>query len=74
MIWRMTNLKTDHHCPERLYDDFCAILWEARSQQKLMTTEFYDIKKQIAALGLPVERIDCCFKGCMIYWGCIVNS
>ena len=30
-------------------------------------------KKQIAALRLLTERIDCCIKGCMIYWGRIVN-
>ena len=69
----MLNLNTDHHCPERLYDEFCTILREALLQPNLMATEFYDTKKQIAALGLPAERIGCCIKGCIIYWGRIVN-
>ena len=31
-------------------------------------------KKQIAALGLPVKKIDCCPNGCMIYWGNNANE
>ena len=34
-----------------------------------MTSSFYDTKIQIAALELPVEKIDCCLNEYMIYWG-----
>ena len=34
-----------------------------------MTSNFYDTKKHITALGLPVEKINCCLNGCMVYWG-----
>ena len=38
-----------------------------RMKNLKMTSRFYDTKKQIAGLGLPSERIDCCINGCMIY-------
>ena len=70
----MTNLRTEHNCSERLYDDMCTLMREALPQPNSMTSSFYDTKKQIAGLGLPSERIDCCVNGCMIYWGRTANS
>ena len=69
MIGRLTNLKSFFRIPERLYDEFFLIIKEALPEPNTMTTGFYDTKKQIARLGLPVEKIDCCTNRCMIYWG-----
>ena len=67
MIGRLANLKSDFRIPERLYDEICRIIKDALPEPNTMTTGFYDTKKQIAGLGLPVEKIDCCTNGCMIY-------
>ena len=69
IIGRLTNLKTDHRLTERCYDDICAIVNEMLPEQNTMVNNFYETKKQIAALGLPVEKIDCCLNECMICWG-----
>ncbi|CAO2820388.1 unnamed protein product [Amaranthus hypochondriacus] len=69
VIGRMSSLKTDFRIPERLYDELCQFIIELLPKDNRMTTSFYDTKKQISALGLPIEKIDCCVNGCMIYWG-----
>ena len=58
----------------RMYDDKCTSMREALPQPNSMTSSFYDTKKQIARIGLPLERIDCCINGCMIYWGRTTNA
>lgn len=30
---------------------------------------FYSTKKLLRGMGLPVEKIDCCLRNCVIYWG-----
>ena len=42
---------------------------EALPQENTLLENFYDTKKMVKGLGLPVEKIDCCECGCMIYWG-----
>ena len=74
IIGRLTNLKTNHRLTERCYDDICATVNEVLLEQNTMLNNFYETKKQIAALGLPVEKIDCCLNGCMIYWGNNANA
>ena len=69
VIGRMSSLKTDFHIPKRLYDELCQFIIELLPKDNRMTTSFYNTKKQISALRLPVEKIDCCVNGCMSYWG-----
>ena len=35
----------------------------------LVTDNVYSTKKLLRGMGLPVEKIDCCFNECMLYWG-----
>ena len=42
---------------------------EALPQRNTLPENFYDTKKMVEGLGLPVEKIDCYERGCMIYWG-----
>ena len=74
IIGRMMNLKTEHNCSERMYDDMCTLMREALPQPNSMTSTFYDTKKQIAGLELPSETIDCCINGYMIYRGRTANA
>ena len=74
IIGRMANLKTDHNCSEKMYNDMCILMRKALPQPNSMTSSFYDTKKQITGLGLPSKRIDCCINGCMIYWGHSANA
>ena len=66
IIGRMASLKTDFRIPQRLYDETCQLIIEVKPKDNRMTSSFYDTKKQISALGLPVEKIKYCINGCMI--------
>ena len=46
--------------PKRLYDEIIQLIIEVLPKDNRMKSIFYDTKKQILALGLPVEKIDCC--------------
>ena len=37
-------------------------------EENLVPTNFYQAKKKMRGLGLPVVTIDSCLKMCMIYW------
>ena len=57
IIGRMANLKTDHNCSEKMYNDMCILMRKALPQPNSMTSSFYDTKKRIVGLWLPLERI-----------------
>ena len=42
---------------------------EALPQRNTLLENFYDTKKMVEGLGLPMEKIDWCEHGCIIYWG-----
>ena len=42
---------------------------EALPQRNTLPENFYNTKNMVEGLGLPMEKIDCCERGCMIYWG-----
>ena len=69
MIGRMMSLKKNFCKPERLYDEICQMMRKVFPKDNRMTDNFYDMEKQIVALGLSVEKIDCYLNGCMMYWG-----
>ncbi|XP_039141188.1 uncharacterized protein LOC120278460 [Dioscorea cayenensis subsp. rotundata] len=68
-VARMLNIKAEHHLTERCFDDFCQFLKELLPTDNVMPDNFYNTKKLVQGLGLPVEKIHCCPNGCMIYWG-----
>ncbi|XP_060210479.1 uncharacterized protein LOC132637405 [Lycium barbarum] len=68
VVARLLNLKAEHHFSERLYDELCQLLSELMPTDNIMSDSFYSTKKLMRGLGLPVEKIDSCKNGCMIYW------
>ncbi|XP_019266150.1 PREDICTED: uncharacterized protein LOC109243644 [Nicotiana attenuata] len=64
----LLNLKAEHHFSEKLYDESCQFISELMPNDNIMPDSFYSTKKLMRGLGLPVEKIDCCKNGCMIYW------
>ena len=42
---------------------------ELLPDDNVMTDSFYETKKLIKGIGLPVYKIHTCLNGCMIYWG-----
>ena len=68
-IARMLHIKSEHRLSERCYDDLCQFLKELLPDDNVMTDSFYETKKLIKGIGLPVYKIHTCLNGCMIYWG-----
>ncbi|XP_074577237.1 uncharacterized protein LOC141833653 [Curcuma longa] len=66
---RLLNVKAEHNVSENCFNDFVQVMGEALPRDHNMPTDYYSMKKLVKDLGLPVERIDACRDGCMIYWG-----
>ena len=66
---KLLNIKADHGLSERCYDSISGFVGEVLPEGNKMPKNFYETKKLVQGLGLPVEVIHCCLNGCMIYWG-----
>ena len=69
VIARMLHIKSEHRLSERCYDALCQFMKELLPNDNVMTNSFYQTKKLIKGIGLPVYKIHTCLNGCMIYWG-----
>ncbi|XP_057999061.1 uncharacterized protein LOC131177905 [Hevea brasiliensis] len=72
-VARMLNIKSEHHLSEKCYDAIVNFISEILPDDNQFIDSFYKTKKLIRGLGQPVEKIDCCKLGCMIYWGEDIN-
>lgn len=69
VVAQLLSIKADHHFSEACYDRIAALIEACLPEDNNMVSDFYETKRLIAGLGLPVETIDCCWNNCMIYWG-----
>ncbi|XP_056163103.1 uncharacterized protein LOC130136788 [Syzygium oleosum] len=65
---RLLNIKAEHNVSENCFNSFVEVMRETMPRDNIMPSDFYDMKKLVDNLGLPVERIDICSRGCMLYW------
>ena len=69
VVATLLSIKADHHFSEACYDRIASLIEACLPDDNNMVSDFYETKRLIASLGLPVETIDCCWNNCMIYWG-----
>ncbi|CAH9117021.1 unnamed protein product [Cuscuta epithymum] len=69
IVSRLLNIKSEFRLSEQCFDAICQLFKDALPEDNNMVDSFYDMKKLVHGLGLPVEKIDCCSSGCMLYWG-----
>ena len=69
LVSRMLNTKEEHHMSQREFDDIAQLIKEVVLDENLMTENFYNAKRLVRGLGLPIEKIHCCNNGCMLFWG-----
>lgn len=69
LIARLVALKSNHRLSERCFDEITELMKEIVPEPNRIPANFYRSKKLMRGMGLPVEKIDCCKNGCMIYWG-----
>ncbi|XP_060181861.1 uncharacterized protein LOC132611443 [Lycium barbarum] len=69
VVSRMLNIKMENTMSQRGYNQMMQLLKEALPEDNKVLDSYYQTKKLVRSLGLPVEKIDCCDSGCMLYWG-----
>ena len=74
MVARMLNIKVEHHLSEREFDAIAKLMTEVVPKKNLIIESFYETKRMVRGLGLPIEKIHCCSNGYMIYWEEYLNK
>ncbi|XP_057779596.1 uncharacterized protein LOC130998182 [Salvia miltiorrhiza] len=68
LVARVMSLKAEGNMSERCFDQWLDLIKEILPENNLAPTSFYETKKLLSGMGLPVQRIDCCPNNCMLYW------
>jgi len=69
VVSRMLNIKMENNMSQRGYNQMMQLLKDSLPEDNIVLDNYYQTKKLVRSLGLPVEKIDCCESGCMLYWG-----
>ncbi|KAL0448505.1 UNVERIFIED_CONTAM: hypothetical protein Slati_1406900 [Sesamum latifolium] len=67
-VAELVDINANDHISERIYDRISQ--WSNRilPPGHTLLGDYYNTKKLIKDLGLPVEKIGACKNGCMYYW------
>ncbi|KAL0374151.1 UNVERIFIED_CONTAM: hypothetical protein Sradi_3330800 [Sesamum radiatum] len=67
-VVRLANIKSEYNLPQSCYDEISQLIGELLPRDHTLPKDYYSAKKLIRELGLPVEKIDACKDGCMLFW------
>ncbi|KAL0285164.1 UNVERIFIED_CONTAM: hypothetical protein Sangu_2791900 [Sesamum angustifolium] len=67
-IARLVNINAENNMSERCYDQVSQWASDLLPRDHTLPSDYYNTKKLIRNLGLPVEKIHACKNGCMLYW------
>ncbi|KAL0423303.1 UNVERIFIED_CONTAM: hypothetical protein Sradi_0865100 [Sesamum radiatum] len=67
-VARQVNIKAEHNMSERCYDQVSQWASDLLPHDHTLPSSYYNTKKMIRDLGLPVEKIHVCRNGCVLYW------
>ena len=65
---RLLNIKSEHNMSIQCFDELLSLFKESMPSGSKLADGFYNMKKLVLGLGLPVQKIDVCINGCMLYW------
>ena len=65
----LLNIKAQFNMLERAYNLISDWYRWCGPAETTLPNNMYNMKKLVEGLGLPVQKIDCCKNGCMIFWG-----
>ena len=60
LVSRMLNMKARHHMSQREFDDIAQLIKEVVPNDNLVIENFYNAKRLVGGLGLPIEKIHRC--------------
>ncbi|KAL0423447.1 UNVERIFIED_CONTAM: hypothetical protein Sradi_0879500 [Sesamum radiatum] len=67
-VARLVNIKSEYNLPQSCYDEISQLTGELLPRDHTLPKDYYSTKKLMRELGLPVEKIDACKAGCMLFW------
>ncbi|KAL0387660.1 UNVERIFIED_CONTAM: hypothetical protein Sradi_2647800 [Sesamum radiatum] len=67
-VARLVNIKFEYNLPQSCYDEISQLIGELLPRYHTLPKDYYSTKKLIRELGLPVDKIDACKAGCMLFW------
>nr|GMD70570.1 uncharacterized protein LOC109179592 [Ipomoea batatas] len=67
-VARLMSLKSENHISEKCFNQITELIKEVVPEDNLVPDNFYETKRLLRGMGLPVQKIDCCKNNCMIYW------
>ncbi|XP_019246481.1 PREDICTED: uncharacterized protein LOC109226136 [Nicotiana attenuata] len=65
---RLLSIKSDSSISQAGMDSIIGLMNELNPSNIDLPKDFYTAKKLVSKLGLSSERIDCCEKGCMLFY------
>ena len=67
---RLVAIKSTNNGTQKLMNDVLSLIRDVvpSGLQTRLAENWYQLKKQVSAFGLPYEKIDTCRSGCMLYW------
>ncbi|KAL0433561.1 UNVERIFIED_CONTAM: hypothetical protein Slati_2690400 [Sesamum latifolium] len=68
LIVGLVTIKAEANFSERTYNQISLWANNILPCNHTLPLDYYSTKKLIRDLGLPVEKIDACKNGCMLYW------
>ena len=69
VVATLLSIKVDYYFLEVCYDRIATLIEACLPEDNNIVSDFYETKRLIAVLGIPVEIIDCYMNNCVIYWG-----
>ncbi|XP_019170987.1 PREDICTED: uncharacterized protein LOC109166492 [Ipomoea nil] len=67
LVARLMSLKSENHISEKCFKQITELVKEVVLDDNLVPDNFYETKRLLRGMGLPVQKIDCCKNNCMIY-------
>ncbi|KAL0401329.1 UNVERIFIED_CONTAM: hypothetical protein Slati_4162800 [Sesamum latifolium] len=68
VVAELVDIKVDGHLSELIYDRISQWGDHIMPRNHSFFVDYYNMKKLIKDLGLPMEKINACKNGCMLYW------
>lgn len=64
----MLSIKSESNQSQNSFDRWTNLMRGISVQPNSILRDFYQAKKLVSKLRLKKEKIDCCLKGCMLYY------
>ncbi|CAH9080101.1 unnamed protein product [Cuscuta epithymum] len=67
-VTELLNIKSEYNLPENCMSRLLQFVGGMLPRDHSLPSTYYDMKRLVSQLGLPVIEIDACPSGCMLYW------